>query len=337
MASDVDAMAVTGLKDRKGGLVALGVVQIIIGAFCALMVPLMLLGTLMSAAIDRGAAPRTSASMMMPGMLMYVLIAVFFIWMGIGSIKARRWARALWLVGSWLWLISGLIGVAAMFMFLPDMYEQMSRSGQMPRAVVTIIKAITLAFMLVFYVIVPSVFAAFYGRPDVKATCERRDPHVRWTDRCPLPVLAVSLLSGFSAAWMPLMGFYGWAIPLFGRILSGAAGAALAFGGLLLLGYISWGTYRLSIKAWWCAVALVTVWGTSAAITFSRVDMMAFYERMHFPAEQLEMMRPFSATWGSWMPLLMELWIAVALVYLLYVRRFFTPSGERPGGAAVKL
>jgi len=37
--------------------------------------------------------------------LFYALLAVLFVWLGIGSIMARRWARALVLVSSWFWLV----------------------------------------------------------------------------------------------------------------------------------------------------------------------------------------------------------------------------------------
>ena len=34
----------------------------------------------------------------------------------------------------------------------------------------------------------------------MRATCLRRDPKARWTDRCPMPVLALSILTAWSAA-----------------------------------------------------------------------------------------------------------------------------------------
>ena len=86
-------------KDRKGGLIAFGVLEILAGAFCALMAPIMLVSMLLPAALlEEGAAPPVDVGMMIPGLLFYVSLAVWFIWMGIGSIKARRWARALLLV-----------------------------------------------------------------------------------------------------------------------------------------------------------------------------------------------------------------------------------------------
>ena len=110
-------------KDRTTGLIVFGILEIIFGAFCALMVPLMIFGMFVSAGLHKGSTPPVGASMMIPGILFYVLIAVWSIWMGIGSIKARRWARALLLVTSWLWLISGMVGLVFMLVLLPNMYD----------------------------------------------------------------------------------------------------------------------------------------------------------------------------------------------------------------------
>ncbi len=77
-------------KDRKAGLVVFGILSIILGGFCALLVPLMIFGMLVSRVVDNSASATMRPTMMIPALLLYVLAAVWFIWMGIGSIKARR-------------------------------------------------------------------------------------------------------------------------------------------------------------------------------------------------------------------------------------------------------
>ncbi len=317
-----------GFKDRKTGLVVFGILSIILGGFCALMVPLMIFGMIASLALDNSAAAPMSPTMMIPGILIYVLAAVWFIWMGIGSIKARRWARALVLVTSWLWLISGIGGLAFMLLLMPDMYNQMGESGQMPPGVARIMKYFMMGFMTVFYVIIPSALVLFYGSKNVKATCEFRDTKVRWTDKRPLPVLALSLMFGFWAVSIPFTVFYGCAIPFFGSILTGLSGAGVVLLVTLLTGYVAWGTYRLSINAWWCAVLVITGWASSAAITFSRVSIMDFYEKMNFPEQQLDTMKQFSIS-QDYMVLFLMLWAAAFMGYLLYTRRYFVRPPEQ--------
>jgi hypothetical protein len=191
---------------------------------------------------------------------------------------------------------------------------------------VAIVKFVTLGVMLVFYVAVPGALVLFYGSQHVKATVDRLDAQVRWTDHCPLPALAISLVSALGVATLPLLGFYGWALPFFGVILIGWAGASAVLASMLLLGYVAWGSYRLRIESWWCAVALVGAWSASSMITFSRTSLMEFYERMNFPASQLEMMRAVVPAMESWMVPMIGCWALVILAYLLYTRRFFRKS-----------
>ncbi len=311
-------------KNRKTGLVVFGILQIILGGICALMAPLMIFGMIVSTSLKDSSTTSMNSNMMIPSVLFYVLIAVWFIWMGIGSIKARRWARALLLVSSWIWLISGIIGLVFMLILIPGMYDQMGKSGLMPQTIAVIIEYVTIGFTAVFYVIIPGVLVLFYGSRNVKATCEFHDSRVRWTDKCPLPVLAVSLLFVFSASSMLSIGFYGWVIPFFGFILSGVSGAMVALVGILLLGYTAWGTYKLNIKAWWCAVLISVAWVISIGITFSRVSLLDFYEKMDLPAEQLDIIKQSGIPQNSTMVLLFGLWIIGFLGYLLYTRKYFT-------------
>ncbi len=314
-------------KDRKTGLVVFGILSIILGGFCALMVPLMIFGMIASTALDKSGAADMSPATMIPGVLFYVLAAVWFIWMGIGSVKTRRWARALILVSSWLWLITGVNGLIFILLLMPDMYDKMGESGQMPEVVARIMKYVTMGFMTVFYVIIPAVLVIFYGSKNVKATCEFRDTKVRWTDKCPLPVLALSLMFGFWAVSMPFTVCYGCAIPFFGSILTGLSGAGVVLLVMLLAGYVAWGTYKLSINAWWCAVLVITAWALSTVITFSRVSILDFYEKMNFPEQQLDTMKQFSIS-QDYMVLFLGLWAVGLLGYLLYTRRYFVPPAE---------
>ncbi|MEI7901335.1 MAG: hypothetical protein WCK89_13875 [bacterium] len=319
---DLDGQAPV-FKDRKTGLVLFGILQIGLGSLCALMIPLMLVGMMLSKTIDNQAAPPTDVRMMIPALLFYVLIAVWFIWMGIGSVLARRWARALLVVTSWIWLISGIGGLLVMWLIMPDMYAQMAATGQMPQAVASLVMWVTFGFMLVFYVLLPGGLALFYGSKNVKATCEFRNPRPCWTDACPLPVLALSLLFTFWACSVVLTGFYGWVLPFFGFLLSGATGAAVAAATMALLAYVAWGSYRLDVKAWFCSVGVVVAWGLSICLTFARVSLMDFYAKMNFPEQQLELMRPICNTQGPMFAVFGALWFVALLGYLLYTRKYY--------------
>lgn len=324
MAKDAEAAESSGFKDRKVRLVVLGVIQIIFGVICALLVPLMILGMVASAAVGKGPAEGVSMKTMIPGVLVYVVLAVWFIWMGTGSVMARRWARALVLVSSWVWLVSGACAFVFMLVILPDMSSKMGESGEIPKDAVLLMKCVTGSFLALFYVGIPGAFVLLYSGKSVKATCERRDPRQRWTDKCPLPVLVVSFVFAVWAVSMLSMGLYNWAIPFFGSVVSGTAGAVIVLVLALVLAYTARGIYKLDMKAWWCALLVHTGWSVSAIITFFTVSMEEFYEKMDFSRQQLDMMNQFNVMWESGMKLFMGLWAVAVLAYLIYVRRYFT-------------
>lgn len=311
--------------DRKAGLVAFGIMQILFGIFCLLMVPLITFG-MYASSLRAGSAAPMNAQMMIPSVLVYVVLAIWAIWMGIGSIQARRWARALLLVTSWFWLISGILGLVFVLLFLPSIYDQMGKTGQMPQQIANVMKYVMTGFMVVFYIIIPGAFVLFYGSRNVKATCERRNPHVCWTDKCPLPVLAVSLMTGLWCVFLPMMGIYGWPIPFFGTILTGIMGAGVSIALIVLLGYVALGFYKLNIRAWWFAIMMAITWGVSSGITFSRVSMMDFYEKMNFPAQQLEMMKQVAGAMDPLMAPFCVLWVVIALAYLFYIKKYLLQS-----------
>jgi hypothetical protein len=315
-------------KDSKTGLIVFGILHIIFGGFCALMVPFMIFGMIASAFLGMSDPPSMRTTMVIPGLLLYLLLAVWFICMGIGSIKARRWARALILVSSCLWLICGFSGLIFILLLMPDIYDRMGENEQIPPELARIMKYVMAAFMTVLYVLIPAVLVLFYGSKNVKATCRFRDPQIRWTDKCPLPVLALSLMFGFWAVSMPFTGLYGWAVPFFGFILTGIRGAAVVLVVMLLSGYIAWGTYKLSIKAWWAAVLLIIAWALSTGITFSRVSILDCYEKMNFPEQQFDIMKQLSIS-QDYLLLFSGLWFVGFLGYLLYTRRYFVRPAEQ--------
>ncbi|MHC4159886.1 MAG: hypothetical protein ACYSSO_12490, partial [Planctomycetota bacterium] len=237
--------------------------------------------------------------------------------------KARRWARALILVSSWVWLICGACGFVFALLFLPNMYDQMGESGQVPMETVIVVKWVMMAFTAVFYVVIPGLLVLFYRGKHVKATCEYRDPQVRWTDKCPLPVLGVSLVCASWAVSLPCMGVYKWIIPFFGVVLSGIPGAIVILLLTLLLAYTAWGVYKLDMKAWWCALLLFVCWFFSTIITFSCVSIQSFCDKMDLPKQALEMTKQHSTLWGPTTSLFMGFWVIIILVYLIYIRKYF--------------
>lgn len=296
-------------KDRKLLVVIFGIFHIFLGAICVFMVLGAILGMVESA---KNTGEHMSASEIISLILFYLTLATWFIWMGIGSIKAKRWARALILTTSWLWLVCGLIGFTYVVIYMPKVINLMARDEQTPSEVVAATKYFIIGFTLLLFVIIPGVLILSYRGRNVKATFEFRDQKIRWTDKCPLPILAVSLLFGFGATSMLLRLLYHCKIRLFGFIISGIPGAAVILVIMLFLVFLTWGTYKLKMTAWWGAVALVIIGSISGIITFLRVGFMEFYGLV----QNYDFLEVPTAVYSS---LIMVLFLG----YLMYTRKFF--------------
>lgn len=313
-------------KDRKTGLVIFGIIHIVIGALCALFMLFSIVGAIAMRTLGESAAPAMSTGQMMLAVLVYLLLAVWFVWMGIGSILARKWARALILITSWLWLISGVLGLIFIVLFMPNIFGPMAMGEEIPKEIVVVVQSILIGLMTFILIIIPGAFVLFYGSRHVKATCEQRDPQVRWTDKAPLPVLTLSSLLGCTAILMPLLGFYRWTTPFFGVVLSGIPGAVVVLTYALLFAYAAWGTYKLRIKAWWCGFILTIASMVSMAITFSRVGLLEFYEQMNVPKESLDMMKELGMFQGPTHLLLWGIAIIGFVGFILYTKKHFKTS-----------
>jgi hypothetical protein len=315
-------------KDRKTGLVIFGIIHMIIGAFCVLFMLFSIVGAIAVTTLGEDAFSTMNIGQMILAGLLYLLLAVWFVWMGVGSILARKWARALILVTSWLWFIGGVIGFIFMLLFLPDIFAPMAMGEEITKEMVVVVQTIVLGFMAFILVVIPGAFVLFYKSRHVKETCEQRDPQVRWTDKAPLSVITVSSLLGVVAISMPFMGFYQWTIPFFGIVLSGIPGAVVVLIYTLLFAYAAWGTYKLQFTAWWFGLVLTIVSAISMGITFSRVSMLEFYEQMNMPSESIEIMKEFGFLQDAnlYLPLFWGLMIIGFVGFLIYIKRYFTVS-----------
>ncbi|MGH7937503.1 MAG: hypothetical protein ACREFG_03280, partial [Chthoniobacterales bacterium] len=227
-------------KDRKGGLIFFGLVTILFGALAGLFVPLMIFAARMAPPNPSTPAPPN----MVPIAAVYGALAVILIWLGIGSIMARRWARALLAVWSWSWFAAGLISCVAFAFMAPGLAKSLREARppgqpQLPGGAQMMIMLVSIFILAFIFVVLPLIWGLFYGGRNVKATCEARDPVARWTDRCPLPVLAVSLWLGFGVLFMLAMPAFHSVAPFFWLLLFGLSGTiyiCLA----ALWGYCAW-------------------------------------------------------------------------------------------------
>jgi hypothetical protein len=314
-------------RDRSTGLTVFGIIQIVLGLMAALFIPFMLL----MAALGRRASGGMPLGNYFSAVLTYTFVAALFITLGVGSIRARRWAWALSLVLSWIWLVTGTLMTVTMTAVLPTTFLAGMRAAQanmgearpMPTGVMAVILTMMIAVATVFLVVLPIIFVVFYRRKDVEETCKHRDPVVRWTDRCPLPVLAASLLFLLGAGYFFLLGFTTPMYPLFGRYLTGARATLVLIPLAVLDATLAYFLFQLRVGAWWVAMAAILLRLASAVSTFLRADLLQAYARMGWSDEQLRMMSSNPAMRSG-----VFLWWSLAFTvifmgYMIWIKRYF--------------
>jgi hypothetical protein len=316
-------------KDRHAGLVVFGILTVLMGCFWALMIPLMIFGQTMAA---RNGQPLTPLKMQIPSLMEYALFAVGTIWLGIGSTMARRWARALLVVVSWSWLVIGIGTIAAMAYMMPKIIAAGETAGataahgaqHMPPGAMQGVMTVMMCVFGVIFLVIPAIWAAFYGSRNVKATCEARDPVPGWTDACPLPVLALCLFLVFSAAMMLIMSVSGpWPMPLFGVFLTGIPAAAVMLVLAAIWAYAAWTLYKLEILGWWVTLIAMLVLTASMLLTFAHHNIADIYSHMNLPAAQIDQIQKLGIFNGNGMLWMSFCWMVPFLGYLLFVRRYF--------------
>lgn len=323
------APAVSGpdYKDRSTALVVFGIIEILGGALAALMIPFMLLGMVL-ARKTAGAGP--PGSMAMP-LVTYLGLAASLVTLGIGAVMARRWAWALNLILSWLWLITGSLVTVAMIAFMPSSFmagmrtaaEQNPNAGNMPTGVMAAVLTFFIVLAAIFLVFLPIGFLLFYRSRNTEETCKHRDPVERWTDRRPLPVIAAALLTASGAVYYVVSSFTTPIFPLFGRYLTGwtAAGPLLALA--LMDGYIAVSFVKMKIAGWWLAIIMLPMRLVSAGITLWRAGLIDAYSRLGWSAAQLQALRASPMVSSR----ALAFWIlglgGIYLGFIVWLKRYF--------------
>ena len=335
--------------DRRTGLIVFGIFALVIGglaACSAIFTPLMLL---MASAMQPGAGapaggggggtiivhgthpdPRRIPSAIM----LYVVVAAAFIAGGIGSIRTRRWARPLMLSVGWTWLLVGVFGMVILAALLPSMREMMAAStGARPGApappagFADALVWITGAISFVMYIALPGIFLFFYSRRHVRRTLEHYDPAPGWADRAPVSVFTLAVALAVSGLFTLAMVTYGM-FPLLGTMLTGldAMVATVVTASVFLLS--AYLVYRLRMSGWWLTMLISIVLPLAMIVSMQRLGIIAMYEHMGLPPEQIEAVRDNALMRGPLIPITTALMGVFGVVYLFAVRKFFVASAE---------
>ncbi len=329
MTSEPPVISQPPFRDRSGGLMGFGILLIVLGGFCALFVPLMLLTLLAPLPPELTDDGRGRGSLLTP-ILMYAGLAVALIWLGIGSLKAQRWARTLIMILSCGTLFGGIWTTLLMLYFANVGFPGVDNAS-VPLGARTSALAFAAVVLGLLFVVLPATLAWFYSRRDVKATCENRNPYACWTDACPAVVLALSLWQAFGAATLIflLVGNHG-VVPVFGQVLSGATGMGVCLVQAAAMGYCAWMLYHLKPAGWWLAVFLVVVSAISITLNSTWLDYGQLYQAMGYSTARIQQLLQYNFMQGGMGLLNVAVFTLPVIILLGLARRHFrTQPSER--------
>jgi hypothetical protein len=254
------------------------------------------------------------------------VIAVVFVWLGVGSIRARLWARELMLSLSWIWLLTGICSLIIGILVVPAALAVLGTEAPFPPKLILLIVVVTFGVIGLLYVVLPGLFVLFYRSPDVAATCRARNPQPHWFDECPRRVVTLAVVWALAAVSVLLMPAYDFFFPIFGVALTGAAGAAMWAVVLALFIVLTVGTCRQAPWAWWAGVVCTVAAAVSSILTLLRYDLAEIMVLMEMPADQTSMVTSLGIQDGWPMVLINALVWGSFVVYLMTLRRYFVSA-----------
>lgn len=296
--------------ERHTGILVFGILHIILGILSAGVVLVMAA----THEIEERRGGVTSGAALASAVVVYGVASAYFIAAGVGSIRGRRWARSLAIVVSAMWTVAGVVGGLMVAVVLPRVLRAYGSTD------VTMVAGCVAIAILVCGIALPVVIFLFYRRPEVRVAFEAMDRKSRWTDRVPLPVLAVILFLAFAAIAL-LANLANPTFAAFGREVSGAPAALTMFALAGLSAFLAVQVYRLQESAWWALVILQLI-GVGYAIASFTMSGGASTAAPGTPPEIAAIYRD---------PLFIAIFIATWIGYfafLLYLRRFFVMDIE---------
>ncbi|HZN03582.1 MAG TPA: hypothetical protein VFD06_08320 [Candidatus Polarisedimenticolia bacterium] len=308
-------------RDRSGLLLFFGIVEILIGGLCLLLVAASFL--VLTAALQTApGSPQPPALGLWLNVLVYLGAGGFLITMGIGTLRGKKWARAMMLVTSWPFLLAFLLGVLAAAFVAPSLMEAISSTQGKPeiRAAIWVVMAI----MSLFFAAIPLSFILFYSGRNVRATFEARDPGPSWVDGRPLPILGFAGAVGLYGLFL-LLGLARGAYGFFGVMLTGWAAALVIVAHVLLCVWLAVQIYRMTRAGWWANVAFAVLVHLSGWITLRVIGIHRLMEASGVSADagQRPVLFDWVARFTEWfMPASMIVWVLT----LVWLRRYYPPG-----------
>ncbi len=316
MGNDLSEPSSLPYPDRRGWIIAAGVIEILLGLGFLLLAAFMAILPLRTPPPGR-VPPSVAAILVAVGV--YVLIAACFLVAGTGSVLRKNWARIMMLIGSSLWLLFGLMGSLVSFLMLPRMLE-MRRAA--PPGVHHQAIAFVISIEVILGILLPLGFLIFYTRKSVKATflaATAGDEPPSASFPIPLAIVAIFEALGISAVLFLLVRPVTVA---FGFIVHGWKAVLIGLAYSVFSGMAAWLIYKRRLAGWNIALIKALVAGGSVALSVSAQNTAALMAQTGWQPQQPGM--------TQWFPQMMHaifigatVWIGAYVLFLIYARKFF--------------
>jgi hypothetical protein len=305
-------------RNRRGGLIAFGIVSILIGALAGFLAAFT--SFVLTMVMVHGKIPLWPMFAAVP---VFAVAATLFIWVGMGSIRHKRWVRPVVISFAWPTLI--VMSLAGWLLYT----EEFARiSGPLPREV-SFVRTLMFVLISLFGVVIPAAFVWFYSTAAVRRTLAAYDPGPSWTGRYPLPLFVGSVnfaLGGLMTLSLATVG----SAPFFGRYVEGAPAAGLVVAAAVALFAAAVLFYRVHLLGWILALAVIVLGFVSAMLTMGELGAYEFYRRGGGP-RNLHLW-DFQLMTGPAPLVFVGTLFAICLLYLLWARQWFVarPVGTPP-------
>ncbi len=251
----------------------------------------------------------------------YYIIAALLIPVGIGHVKLRRWALTLTQLYTWFWLGAGILFISNSIVLIPSAFRFY------PNRDVLVVRLVIIGVSsFIFLVLLPVLALWFYRSDRVRLVFEEHDSNRYWTEKFPLPLVALLLLFVIIIMVMHIAIFFQSMFPIFGRIMLGRQSVYIVSLCILIMGILIYGTVRLKTWAWWSSLAFVSLLTISSVMSFARHSFYDIIIMMKLPAYEMELLDKLEFLHDYHLVGLVAIPLLITLGLVIYSKRYYEKS-----------
>jgi hypothetical protein len=332
MPLDLPAQSPAPFKNRRGWLITFGVIEILVGSFCLLLIAFMVLGLLIGLSHGNTPArtPEVTGATIVMGILIYGGLGAVFLTLGVGSIKCKNWARIGTQIVSGFWLFTGVLSSLFCVFVLRNLMEQ---QGNLPPEQIRSVFIVTDLFIVVVMVLVPATLLVFYSLKSVRATCLAtglgQGPTMASTGHAagqpPVSVIMLALLECLGVLTV-LTLLVVRANVIFGVVVRGPVAILLITVHAILSGIAAILVYRRDHLGWAISLCKTLFWTASWLVTLLSRDLIDIYRQMGFSEQQLQLFGQLPRFQWFFSVLFLP-GCAGYLILIWYTKKFFSRAG----------